>query len=254
MLGSVEVGLGAQPTTPSSDSGDSSAVFDRLDRNGDGRIEASEVKPEHARLFRRLLSSADANHDGALDRAEFIAGLKERRPERPLEQLPGPPTPKELADAAFRKLDTNRDGKLELKEVPERRREVFKSVRRAAGAKSDGSLTRQEFEAVYEQFLADSPTGPKPLPVKPAAMPPAPPPQGEKPPGEKPSVENLLRRFMLLDANGDGKISAAEARGPLKNHFSQFDANGDGVLDGAELERAAQVIQRIRQQAGNEKK
>ena len=39
-----------------------------------------------------------------------------------------------------------------------------------------------------------------------------------------------------MDANNDGEISKAEAKGPLVRNFDRVDVNGDGKLTVAELE------------------
>ena len=40
---------------------------------------------------------------------------------------------------------------------------------------------------------------------------------------------------MLLDQNGDGKISRSEASGRIAKHFDVIDGNGDGFIDRYEL-------------------
>ena len=40
---------------------------------------------------------------------------------------------------------------------------------------------------------------------------------------------------MLLDQNGDGKISRSEASGRIAEHFDVIDGNGDGFIDRYEL-------------------
>jgi Ca2+-binding EF-hand superfamily protein len=61
-----------------------------------------------------------------------------------------------------------------------------------------------------------------------------------KKPADNPEIErvvaNLLERF---DTNKDGKISRAEAKGPLADNFDLFDTNKDGFLDKDELRRVA---------------
>lgn len=52
---------------------------------------------------------------------------------------------------------------------------------------------------------------------------------------QPPSAEEL---FSKLDANGDGFIGEAEAKGPLRNNFADIDANGDGTISMDELENA----------------
>jgi Ca2+-binding EF-hand superfamily protein len=50
-------------------------------------------------------------------------------------------------------------------------------------------------------------------------------------------VANILER---MDTNKDGKISRAEARGPIAEAFDQIDTNKDGFLDKSELRRFAE--------------
>ena len=214
--------LTAAPPAPLTDPAE---LFTRLDRNGDGRIEAAEIEPAHARLFRKLLASADGDRDGALTQAELTAGLKDDRPERPLEKLPDPPSKEEVTRAVFRRLDGNRNGRLELKEVPVPRQPYFKKLLPTADKNDDKALNLEEFAAVYEQLLVETP--------KTAAA-----------EGNRPDAETVLKRIMQLDANGDGKISAEEARGPVKGRFEKLDADGNGALDKAELQRAAERLSR----------
>ena len=51
------------------------ALFDRLDSNRDGQLASDEIPAEKDRLFKRLLRTADADHDGKLSKPEFVAGL-----------------------------------------------------------------------------------------------------------------------------------------------------------------------------------
>ncbi|HLF29535.1 MAG TPA: MBL fold metallo-hydrolase [Xanthomonadales bacterium] len=47
----------------------------------------------------------------------------------------------------------------------------------------------------------------------------------------------LLAEALALDANGNGRIEAAEATGNFTTNFAYFDADGDGTLSGAEVVR-----------------
>ena len=61
--------------------------------------------------------------------------------------------------------------------------------------------------------------------------------------------QNGDERMMRMDTNGDGKISAEEAKGtPMERRFDMLDRNGDGELDTAELE---QMRQRFRNRGGS---
>jgi len=200
---------------------DPDELFVRLDQNGNNRVEASEVAAEHAPLFRLLLATADADRDGALSRDELTAGLKDSRPERPLEKLPDPPTPAEIARAMFRRYDGDRNNRLELKEIPPLQQPVFRKLLAANDKNKDGALDFEEFQGSYAQLME-----------QPADM--------SARDANSPDAATLLKKLMQLDENGDGKIDAQEARGPVKNRFDRLDADGNGVLDAAELKRAAE--------------
>ena len=57
----------------------------------------------------------------------------------------------------------------------------------------------------------------------------------KKPNQHPPTIDQIMKD---LDANKDGKISKAEAKGPLKNEFDKVDTNKDGYLSKAELKKA----------------
>lgn len=50
-----------------------------------------------------------------------------------------------------------------------------------------------------------------------------------------------------LDANGDGKLSKSEVKGPLINDFDKLDVNGDGFLSKEEIPQQRQQQQRPQQ-------
>lgn len=53
--------------------------------------------------------------------------------------------------------------------------------------------------------------------------------------GDRPSITTM---FTQMDVNKDGKISKAEAKGPLSEDFAKIDSNKDGFLSIEELEKA----------------
>jgi Ca2+-binding EF-hand superfamily protein len=65
--------------------------------------------------------------------------------------------------------------------------------------------------------------------------------EGKTPPSDnKADVERLVAKWLAdMDTNKDGKISKAEAKGPLARIFDQADTNKDGYLDKDELRRTA---------------
>jgi Ca2+-binding EF-hand superfamily protein len=58
--------------------------------------------------------------------------------------------------------------------------------------------------------------------------------KGERP-HKPPTFSELLKD---LDKNEDGKLSAAEIKGPLKDDFEKIDTNEDGFITKEELDKA----------------
>jgi EF hand len=58
--------------------------------------------------------------------------------------------------------------------------------------------------------------------------------EGNRPPncGRKPQFSDLLSK---KDSNKDGKLSASEVQGPLKNDFLKVDADKDGFITETEF-------------------
>lgn len=50
-----------------------------------------------------------------------------------------------------------------------------------------------------------------------------------------PTFSELLKE---LDKDADGKLSASEVKGPLKENFSKIDTDEDGFISEAELKKA----------------
>lgn len=220
--------LPSQPPAPAAEPArpltDPAELFSRLDHDHNGLLTKEEIEPGHAMLFRRLLSTADADHDGSLSREEWLAGLKDNRPARPLERLPDPPTPEEITQAMFRRYDNDRNGKLEEKELPRPRQAEFRRLLPTADKDGDKALSRAEFLAVHQHLIDDPPAAP--------------------PATEGPDAAALLKRLKQLDVSGDGQVDRQEAQGPLKNRFDKLDADGNGLLDQSELKQAAKRLAR----------
>ena len=63
-------------------------VFGRLDADGNGLLEFSEVPGRFRPLFQRFLEQADQNHDKSLSRQEFLRSAGRLKPL--LEMAEGP--------------------------------------------------------------------------------------------------------------------------------------------------------------------
>ena len=254
--------------------GGSESLFQRLDKNSDGMIEASEVNEAQKRHFERLIRLADNNQDGKLTKSEFEQAIKPQPNPAPSSAPFGQPMGIRNgsarpfnAQSLFQRFDTNKDQKLSLQELPELLRNRFKPLFDKSGKKE---ITLEEFQRMVpaamalgtpqqteermKQFfnrldqnkdgkidLEEVPAGSKPLV------------QGllrrlNKQPGDSISREELLKvtvrnqpnpgfrpRFLVtLDTNKDGKLNAEEFAA-AKDKFSQLDTNKDGQLDPREL-------------------
>jgi len=144
----------AQPTTATSIASDAhTALFARLDTDGNGKLITPEVPSEHKRLFDRLLRRADLNRDQALSREEFFAGLVSNQPEKPIEEK----QPAELPGAnAIRwlllSMDTDRDGALTESEVPANLRTAYQTLISQLDRDQSGVLERMEMSQLGRQL------------------------------------------------------------------------------------------------------
>ncbi len=190
---------------------DTAALFDSLDRDGDGQLTRDEVPEGKQALFDRLVRTSDKDGNGSLSRSEFASGLESKRAERALtEKLPdnnpGGPLARD-PEKMFARLDANSDGKIVADEVPDQLRGMFDQMLARADKDADGALTKQELMEAIELLKP-------PVPGNLAEMDPA-------------------KIFDYLDKNADGKISAdeiPEGRPMLQQLMKRGDKDGDGTL------------------------
>src|SRR6185295_17362744 len=139
---------------PKAGEGGASPLFSQLDANNDGQITSDEIPADKKRLFEHLLTSADKDKDGKLSREEFAAGLKNQRPERPLEQKqpegPGPAGNPYNPEEMLKRLDKNGDGKITLDEVPEEAKERIGGLLKRADKNGDGAVTKEELADAFK--------------------------------------------------------------------------------------------------------
>lgn len=131
-----------------------------------------------------LIQHFDRNKDGLLAKDE----------------VPG------MQQAVFDKLDQNRDGKLDAKEL-ERTLQSLRAM--------DKKDVERMFQAIHERAVVARESRPD---------------AGD---GE------VARWLQTMDKNKDGKISRQEAQGRVREFFNAIDVNKDGVLDKKELQLAA---------------
>jgi Ca2+-binding EF-hand superfamily protein len=179
--------VSAQAGGPSPDE-----LFQKLDKNADGKLNADEISEDQKRFFDRTVRVGDKDNDGVLTKDEFVQANKpQENPGVPLNpQGDGRPGDRmaELRQR-FEMMDRNKDGKITKDEIPEQLRDRMAQLFERAGK---DSVTIEEFG----RFSGGPPGG-----------------QGGRPdPGQ------LFDRF---DANKDGKITKDELPEPMRERFAQ---------------------------------
>lgn len=138
----------------------------------------------------------------------------------------------EEADALFRNLDSNKDGKLTSADTANKR--MIDQVFEMAGKPAAGTVTRAEFQQVFERHRAGRGT------ANPGDAPR--PPQGtNSPPGSRPAENGLPPFLRMLDGNGDQRLTRPELN-RLSQMFDRLDTNKDGSLDAEELRSAESAV------------
>jgi len=235
-------------------------LANKLDDDGDRRIEAEEVPQNLKQFYDRILPIADVNRDGTIDQRELsrqapqlsrialrtarhlgidvqqeIAALPEERrrtitrmegPQRGAELLADPERAKDL----FARLDRNSDGQATAGEVPEQLLDRFERLLDRADRNQDDQLSRSELMQLSRQLAERQST--------------------------RPSQADLDRQVKRLldnsDQNRDGKLVLEEAPPRLAERFDQADLDGNAVLEGAELEHVAEMFLRRQRQMADE--
>lgn len=176
-------------------------VLTKMDANEDQQLDADEIPADYRRAFEQMLTAADGDKNGRLDRREIaqgsprltaVANQAARRmgldvsaemsalPEEQMtsmEQMDAYPKPGELAVARLLKqFDRNEDGAISLREAPPLLKRQFERV----DTDGDQQLRDKELAKVGERMARQAPNAEnRNAPRRPAA--------NEDSPGTKPS-------------------------------------------------------------------
>ncbi len=207
----------------SAESGDD--MFKKMDANGDGRISAQE----HDAGAKAMFDKMDANHDGTLAAGEMMSmhqGMGDRHRGMMLRadgNHDGVITAAEHAAAAkamFDRMDTNQDG-------------------RVAGAELMAG-----HHAMRDHDHKDEDTKPAGHDMKHQDMKGGHAMHGDDKAGHRDGAKGMRHGPMMamMDANHDGKVTAAEHAAGAKAMFLQIDANHDGLVSRAEFDAGMKAM------------
>ncbi|MCA9260832.1 MAG: hypothetical protein KDA61_16575 [Planctomycetales bacterium] len=228
---------------------DSGALFEQLDVNRDGFVDATEAPSDKQALFARLVHTSDENNDGRLTRDEFVAALEPVRvaktlPTKPAADLPG----SDALLALIANLDANGDGVMRPGEATGRFTSAFERLREVGDGDRDGTLTQREVsqaaprltrvaQRIVDSMRLDVPAELAKLSPRQRRVLEG---NGDDPTqARRRVVRQLLQRF---DKNDDRLLTPDEAPPRLKRQFSRYDFNQDQALDVEEIAIAAQQM------------
>ena len=181
-------------------------VFKHLDKNDDGKLDSAEVP-------QKMIDDFDDDKSGDIDLTEFKAHHKPQH-------NPGP-----KVDDHFKKLDINKDGKLDSTEIPQWMITDFDDD-------SSGDVDLAEFKAHHKP-----PTPPKPEDAFNNL--------DKNSDGKLDATEADAKMLKDFDDDNSGDIDKAEFKKhwrpkPPKpeDRFNDLDRNKDGKLDATEIPKA----------------
>ena len=204
-------------SSPQADRARREKLFDRLDRDKDGQLNAREFPEASRGLFTFLARRMNKKPDEAISRKEFLESLASPTA---TERRPGPAADRPAA----RLLDQNRDGRLSREELS-RAGDRFEQL----DANGDGTL---DFREIYGADRRPDPRPQDPRPRPGVASPPTARPSNDL---RRPAANTRL--FERFDRNGNGQIEATEIPNLLVNRLKQLDSNSDGVVTAEEFRR-----------------
>ena len=197
-------------------------VFQKFDRNSDGKVTSEELPNTQA--FERF----DTNKDGNITLEEYnaVTGGTTPKPATPTTPtLPPKPaeTPTAPADAVFSGYDKNSDGMVTTDELANPK--AFERF----DLDKDGAISLAEYNKVSGKPAPTTPGTPTP-PGTPPATPGA---SG----GMASQIENMIK---AVDKNADGQITKEEAGDAP--WFARLDQDADGIISAEELAMMRRIV------------
>lgn len=225
------------------------ALAEAADQNKDGDITYRELVQQAGpatRASSRIVRRNRWDVAAELQRIERKQGDEadrfDKRP-NPREVLGNP----RMLASLFKQFDANKDGRLELDEVPDEARERVGRLLRRADTDRSGDITLPELQAASKRIdgalKSMAPRSQPSAEKEPPAM------MQEEPTADAPdrsatsAANQLVRRMVArMDKDSDGQISRREAKGHLARNYRRADRNSDGQLDKAELRKVAEAL------------
>lgn len=135
------------------------------------------------------------------------------------------------ADAMFKAMDTNNDGKVSRAEHAASALKMFTE----ADTNHDGQVTLSEMEVAHSKMAVEHAKMKADMPMK-----------NDKPMKMEMSAAEMIK---MCDQNGDGQISQAEHAAHADAMFTKMDKDGDGFMSASECEEGHEAMMKDKKNA-----